>query len=73
MATADTTTIIEVNVLGKVKKKIELPSSMRILEPGEDVPEGCDVIRLLHQDHGDIGQITDAKVRHHTFFNEQSD
>lgn len=69
MSTATTNTI-EVNVLGRLKKKIELPPGVRVLGPDESVPDGYDVIRLLHQDHGDIrivwdsediGQITDAK------------
>lgn len=65
-----TATTIEVNILGNLKKTINLPPGVRVLGPDEPVPDGCDVIRLLHQDHGDIrivwdsediGQITDAK------------
>lgn len=60
MSVAQVSSAIEVNILGKVKKTIKLPPGVRVLAPGEPVPAGCDVLRLLHQEHGDIRIVWDS-------------
>lgn len=53
-------TSVQVRTAGTIVKEIPLPSTLRVLGEGEKIPAGCDVLRLLHQDHGDIRIVWDS-------------
>ena len=67
--------VVEINLIGNVYEKIEIPENLKVLSPEDSIPDGSVIFRIINSKDGDkrivwnasfIKEIADAK----SMFNE---